>query len=151
MHCGLVEKARSMMVVCDCHKKSDANLMHKACLEALLAQHDADHALCCSVCEQPYRVHVTYQFRLLWSRVLSCRAVGHCFEFFVVLFMVVCGGLAIFVFERDRKKNGERDDVVGRYIVYVLFAAVLVLVPLTLRRVAQRWTKANADAVVQIV
>ena len=141
-----------------CYKKSDSARVHRSCLERLVGEAELEQPPACPKCGQAYRLHVTWDFRLAWERATSCRSVSHAFEFVVVLLMVVCGLFTIVSFRRhEAEAAGEHarrspEPAAVSYLIYGLFAATMLLVPFTLRKVAQRWVKANAEpTVVEIV
>ena len=75
----------------------------------------------------------------------QCRAITHAFEFIVVLIMIGCTFFTLRTYLRseEHKKHGNDNAF---YIISGLFVLTLVMVPLTLRKVKERWVKANADA-----
>jgi len=129
----------NLIVACDCYKKSDSNRVHRRCLEHKFADHQQDEPLNCPRCRAPYRLSIQYKFVFDWGRFLSARALGHCLEFFIVLFMIITCTITVTVVHRKSKS-----DETASWIIYVLIAITFVLVPLTLHRVYQRWHKANA-------
>lgn len=132
-----------------------------------------------------YTVSVQFRFKLTWNKLLSCRSLGthlicnrqppascsvqslfagHCFEFFIVLIMIVCGGFTISVsatrpcshctpretqsvghvllrlrcggqvFRRSPEFKQQAPEGGGAAIIYVLFGITVLLVPLTLKK-----------------
>jgi len=93
------------------------------------------------------RVAVPY-----FHQVRSC---SHAFEFVVVIVMLIC---CTFTFRIafssaavGKGHPGVVDSGFAAYIIYGLLLLICVMVPLTLRRVAQRWKRANADVSVDHV
>eukprot|EP00455_Lapot_gusevi_P003022 TRINITY_DN11249_c0_g1_i1.p1 TRINITY_DN11249_c0_g1~~TRINITY_DN11249_c0_g1_i1.p1 ORF type:complete len:157 (-),score=6.76 TRINITY_DN11249_c0_g1_i1:53-523(-) len=148
--CGQKDDLDRLCICCDCYKKSDSNRVHKECLEQILAQYEGDEVPSCEVCRRPYRVKVEYRFSFDWRRFLSLRALSHCFEFFSVLFGVVCTILSLYMLSL----NGElqRSPTSSRYLIYFMVLLTNVLVIFTLKKVYDRWKKANAQPeIVEVV
>lgn len=69
--------------------------------------------------------------------------------------MIAAGAVMLYMFQTDQlpssahgRRAAHHESAAARYLIYALFGVTLVLVPLTLRKVYQRWHKANSEAVI---
>eukprot|EP00808_Paulinella_micropora_P021559 g79570.t1 len=154
--CTKQDDLRNLNPACICYKKSESTmgLIHISCLQQLLTESENVELPCCSQCGKPYQISIKYRFLFSWSRCLRCRSLAHVFDMCIVLFMLGCGGFSMLMF-RNRPvptdTRGKSQDSVGEVMVYVLFAITMCLMPLTMRKVFERWRQANADAEVSLV
>lgn len=103
----------------------------------------------CGQCHDIYRVSIRYHFLLEWTRCLSFRSLGHAFEFVIVILMIFCCISVIYMFHsRDLipQTHSSHESQTARYMIYTLFGITIILVPLTLMKVYQRWKLANSEA-----
>jgi hypothetical protein len=127
--------------------------VHAACLRKLFADNESDEVPRCTVCREPYSMQAEYRFAFLWRRCLSCRSVGHAFEFIVVLLMLCCGVYTLSVFLRSkeaRTRHGDGSSNGAVLLIYGLFGLTVLLVPFTLVKVYSRWKKANATTILPV-
>lgn len=148
---------------CRCYKKSDSNRLHKECLASVYATKETDDLPRCPGCHEIFSVSVRYNFLWQWNRVCACRSVAHLCEMIIILLMIGCGIFTIVIFwqskeyqDRHRTSSGGHSPRSGEsdwatYLIYVLFGMTMCLVPVTLKKVFERWRNVNSDVEVDIV
>jgi len=150
--CYEKDDLRKLIAACKCYKKNDDALVHQTCLKKLFSENQNDEAPRCRRCHEEYHVRVEYKFAFLWTRCLTCRSLSHIFEFLLVILMLVCGGITLTAVRRSPQAQREQEaDKRAMMVIYFLFALTLCLFPLTLRKVYQRWKKANAEPEISVV
>ena len=133
----------------------------------MYATKETDDLPRCPACLDVYRVSVRYNFLFQWNRVCTCRSVAHLAEMVIILMMIGCGIFTLVIFWRskeyqDRHRNGGGSGSPGHapraddtdwatYLIYALFAMTMCLVPVTLKKVFERWRNVNSDVEVDIV
>jgi len=145
---------------CRCYKKSDSNRLHRECLTSLYANKESDEPPRCPVCYDVYRVSVRYRFLFVWDRMLACRSVSHFLELIIVAVMLLCGCVTLWIFHRQTSSPHFQHPHTGpsnhatdwpTLFIYSLFFLTLIMVPFTMRKVFERWKRANSDVEIDIV
>mmetsp|Transcript_20473 Transcript_20473/g.40531 ORF Transcript_20473/g.40531 Transcript_20473/m.40531 type:complete len:132 (-) Transcript_20473:45-440(-) len=131
-------------------------MVHAVCIEKRADFHTTDEPLKCEDCGTTYSVSIRHNFVLSWSKFCSCRALGHCFEFCMVLVVILCWAGTLFAFNYNSEKglmgDFEKEEPATRIFMYVLVGMTLIMLPLTLKTIFTRWFKANAvSEVVDVV
>lgn len=129
----------------------------------------------CSTCHEIYRIRIQYHFLLVWERFCTFRSLGHIFEFIIVISMLCIGIFTIILFQQQhsielakkfkakqqyQQLHGihtaniptspyDDENAEGMFVtilIYILFGLTIILVPITLYTVYQRWKKANSTS-----
>lgn len=150
-----------------CHKKSDAALCHKSCLEEYIEtrrqserDHVSDTAGKCPNCNQPFRVKLKWrslyisrcfvQNSIRWSnaRYLSSTSISQYFNFTMIVFSSLSFFYAVYRVTRTDEIQGNRE----RYMVWAMVALIASMGMLVIWTVYKRWKRHQMDAeLVEIV
>lgn len=149
--CRAEDAQENLIAPCRCKGTSpDGHGVHVHCIEKLSENHESDEPLRCSQCHHVYKVSIQYRFVFAWTKFLSCRSLAHMVELVVVVLMVLCGGFTLYLFNHSPEISHTSNG--NLCFIYFLCFLTMAMVPLTFKKVFDRWKRANAvSEVVDIV
>ncbi len=150
---------------CHCSKKNDSHRIHLRCLEEFLRLGDSEEFSSddrrCSNCGEKFKFRLQWKFQLSAEKFLTPKSICHAIEFLIIIFMLAISIIAIKNFRKQTEiisnsknnqiHNSNHITIGGKssepdWIIYLLFCSVMILIPITLRKVYQRWKQANSEA-----
>ena len=164
--CGVSDLQENMAEACDCYKKLDDFMVHPACIKLLirvrdemLKINDQDPELAtpptCVRCHQPYKVRISYTFKLAWQKCLSSASVTNFMQGFFLTIIVLCMVYLAFIINRGPQKGetgptAEEASFTDKVIVDVCTVLMVIMAFFTLWKVYKRWEVANSVKNIEI-